>query len=53
MAEMGGLKSISGGDGDGNGNGTCSIAFSHYEAAPAEVQQRLAREHVGKRGGEQ
>jgi elongation factor G len=51
MAEMEGfesrLKSISGGD------GTCSIAFSHYEAAPAEVQQRLAREHVGKRGGEQ
>jgi elongation factor G len=51
MAEMDGfesrLKSISGGD------GSCSIAFSHYEPAPFEVQQRLAREHVGKRGGEQ
>ncbi|MBK6652545.1 MAG: hypothetical protein IPG40_01120 [Zoogloea sp.] len=51
MAEMEGfesrLKSISGGD------GSCSIAFSHYEPAPNEVQQRLAREHVGKRGGEQ
>jgi elongation factor G len=51
MAEMEGfesrLKSISGGD------GSCSIAFSHYEPAPFEVQQRLAREHVGKRGGEQ
>jgi elongation factor G len=48
MAEMEGfesrLKSISGGD------GSCSIAFSHYEPAPNEVQQRLAREHVGKRG---
>ena len=51
MAELEGfesrLKSISGGD------GSCAIAFSHYEAAPAEVQQRLAREHAGKRGGEQ
>lgn len=51
MAEMDGfesrLKSISGGD------GSCSIAFSHYEPAPFEVQQRLAKEHVGKRGGEQ
>ena len=51
MAEMEGfesrLKSISGGD------GSCSIAFSHYEPAPNEVQQRLAREHQGKRGGEQ
>lgn len=51
MAEMEGfesrLKSISGGD------GSCSFAFSHYEPAPFEVQQRLAREHVGKRGGEQ
>ena len=51
MAEMDGfesrLKSISGGD------GSCSIAFSHYEPAPVEVQQRLAKEHVGKRGGEQ
>lgn len=51
MAEMEGfesrLKSISGGD------GSCSIAFSHYEPAPNDVQQRLAREHVGKRGGEQ
>ncbi|NML25926.1 elongation factor G [Zoogloea dura] len=50
MAEMEGfesrLKSISGGD------GSCSIAFSHYEAAPAEVQQRLAREHAGKRSGQ-
>ncbi|MBK7848565.1 MAG: hypothetical protein IPJ73_16285 [Zoogloea sp.] len=48
MAEMEGfesrLKSISGGD------GSCSIAFSHYEPAPNEVQQRLAREHAGKRG---
>ncbi|MDD3354696.1 elongation factor G [Zoogloea sp.] len=51
MAEMEGfesrLKSISG------GNGSCSIAFSHYEPAPQEVHQRLAREHAGKRGGEQ
>ncbi|HMV17486.1 MAG TPA: elongation factor G [Rhodocyclaceae bacterium] len=51
MAELEGfesrLKSISGGD------GSCAIAFSHYEPAPAEVQQRLAREHAGKRGGEQ
>jgi elongation factor G len=51
MAEMEGfesrLKSISGGD------GSCSIAFSHYEPAPNDVQQRLAREHQGKRGGEQ
>lgn len=51
MAEMEGfesrLKSISGGD------GSCSVAFSHYEPAPAEVQQRLAREHAGKRSGEQ
>ena len=50
MAEMEGfesrLKSISGGD------GSCSIAFSHYEAAPNEVQQRLAREHAGKRSGQ-
>ncbi|MBN9695023.1 MAG: elongation factor G [Zoogloea sp.] len=50
MAEMEGfesrLKSISGGD------GSCSIAFSHYEAAPGEVQQRLAREHAGKRVGQ-
>ncbi|KAB2968567.1 elongation factor G [Zoogloea sp.] len=50
MAEMEGfesrLKSISGGD------GSCSIAFSHYEAAPGEVQQRLAREHAGKRSGQ-
>ncbi len=50
MAEMEGfesrLKSISGGD------GSCSIAFSHYEAAPNEVQQRLAREHAGKRVGQ-
>lgn len=50
MAEMEGfesrLKSISGGD------GSCSIAFSHYEAAPSEVQQRLAREHAGKRVGQ-
>lgn len=51
MAEMEGfesrLKSISGGD------GSCSIAFSHYEPAPFDVQQRLAKEHAGKRGGEQ
>lgn len=51
MAEMEGfesrLKSISGGD------GSCSIAFSHYEPAPNDVQQRLVREHQGKRGGEQ
>lgn len=51
MAEMDGfesrLKSISGGD------GSCSIAFSHYEPAPTDVQQRLAREHQGKRSGEQ
>ncbi|WP_374486687.1 elongation factor G [Zoogloea sp.] len=51
MAEMEGfesrLKSISGGD------GSCSVSFSHYEQAPAEVQQRLAREHAGKRGGSQ
>ena len=51
MAEMEGfesrLKSISGGD------GSCSIAFSHYEPAPGDVQQRLAREHQGKRVGEQ
>ena len=51
MAEMEGfesrLKSISGGD------GSCSIAFSHYEPAPFEVQQRLTKEHAGKRGGEQ
>lgn len=50
MAEMEGfesrLKSISGGD------GSCSIAFSHYEAAPNEVQQLLAREHAGKRSGQ-
>lgn len=50
MAEMEGfesrLKSISGGD------GSCSIAFSHYEAAPGDVQQRLAREHAGKRVGQ-
>lgn len=50
MAEMEGfesrLKSISGGD------GSCSIAFSHYEAAPNDVQQRLAREHAGKRVGQ-
>ena len=51
MAEMDGfesrLKSISGGD------GSCSIAFSHYEPAPMDVQQRLAREHAGKRSGDQ
>jgi elongation factor G len=51
MVEMEGfesrLKSITGGD------GSCSVAFSHYEPAPSEVQQRLAREHAGKRGGEQ
>jgi elongation factor G len=42
MAEMAGyegrLKSMTGGD------GTYSVAFSHYEPVPGEVQQRLAAE---------